>query len=105
MTMFGKRPPIVSEKLRQSAKGQDCQVRLPGICNFNPETTVLAHLNGGGMAIKKDDIQASFACSRCHDEIDRRTRMLNKDFVELEHRRGVERTQEIWLEMGLITVI
>lgn len=45
--------------LRKEAKGRECQVRLPGICNHNPETTVLAHyrmagLNGVGM--KPDDI-------------------------------------------------
>lgn len=45
--------------LRKEAKGRECQVRLPGVCNFNSETTVLAHyrmagLNGVGM--KPDDI-------------------------------------------------
>lgn len=102
--MFDKNPPLVSEKLRKSAKGQQCQVRLPGICNFNTETTVLAHLNGGGIGQKKDDIQAAFACFDCHNEADRRTHRLSEDFVELEHRRAVERTQTIWLEMGLIEI-
>lgn len=63
--------------LRKEAKGRECQVRLPGICNFNPETTVLAHyrmagLNGVGQ--KPDDIFGAWACSSCHDECDRRTR-------------------------------
>ena len=102
--VFFKNPPLVSQKLRKSAKGQQCQVRLPGICNFDTETTVLAHLGGGGMGIKKDDIHAAFACSDCHDEIDRRTYKLTNDYVELEHRRAVERTKKIWLEMGLISV-
>ncbi|MBC7213069.1 MAG: DUF1364 family protein, partial [Pseudomonas sp.] len=30
---------VVSKKVRESARGQDCTVRIPGICNFNPETT------------------------------------------------------------------
>ncbi|VEI70653.1 82 prophage-derived uncharacterized protein ybcO [Serratia quinivorans] len=34
--------------LRKEAKGRDCQVRMPGICNFNPETTVLAHYRMAG---------------------------------------------------------
>ncbi|MWQ11334.1 nuclease domain-containing protein, partial [Glaesserella parasuis] len=25
--------------LRKEAKGRECQVRLPGVCNFNAETT------------------------------------------------------------------
>jgi len=33
-------------KIRASAKGEDCQVRVEGVCNFNPETTILAHLGG-----------------------------------------------------------
>lgn len=28
--------------LRKEAKGRECQVRLPGICNGNNETVVLA---------------------------------------------------------------
>ncbi|ECK2143415.1 DUF1364 domain-containing protein, partial [Salmonella enterica subsp. enterica serovar Enteritidis] len=29
--------------LRKAARGRECQVRIPGYCNHNPETTVLAH--------------------------------------------------------------
>ena len=29
--------------LRKAAKGQMCQIRIPGSCNHNPETSVLAH--------------------------------------------------------------
>ena len=29
--------------LRKAAKGQMCQIRIPGYCNHNPETSVLAH--------------------------------------------------------------
>ncbi len=35
---------VVSKKVRDSARGQDCTVRIPGTCNFDPATTVLAHL-------------------------------------------------------------
>ena len=53
-------------KLRESAKGQPCMVRIPGVCNGNPETTVLAHLNGGGMGMKNPDFFASFSLSLIH---------------------------------------
>lgn len=89
-------------KLRESARGQLCFVRVPGVCNFNPETVVLAHLNGGGMGIKKSDLQGAFCCSSCHDEVDRRTRIYDSANAELMHRQGVERTQEYWLKNGLI---
>lgn len=30
-------------KLTRAARDRKCQVRIPGGCNGNPETTVLAH--------------------------------------------------------------
>lgn len=88
-------------KLRQSARGQQCQVRIPGICNGDPATTVLAHLSGGGMGYKRHDIHGAYACSACHDVIDGRTRA-DLEEVALYHLEGVIRTQEIMLAQGLI---
>lgn len=89
-------------KLTESAKGQECQVRIPGVCNRNPETVVLAHLNGAGMGRKAHDIHGAYACSACHDEIDRRTRRVDTDYAKLCHLEGVIRTQLLMLEAGLI---
>jgi hypothetical protein len=36
--------------LRKEAKGRGCMVRLPGICNFNSETVVLAHIRLAGVS-------------------------------------------------------
>lgn len=68
-------PKIRSEAIRAAAAGKPCSLRLPGICNHNPETTVLAHMvgHGKGMGTKVSDIHAVFACSNCHDAIDRHT--------------------------------
>lgn len=82
--------------LRKLAKGKCCMVRLPGICNFDPATTVLAHyrLPGlSGMGMKSPDEIAAYACSACHDAIDRRAHMeLDRDTVKLAHAEGVFRT-------------
>ncbi|WP_199637383.1 DUF1364 domain-containing protein [Serratia sp. PAMC26656] len=89
--------------LRKEARGRDCQIRIPGICNFNPETTVLAHYRLAGTcgtAIKPDDAQAAWACSACHDEIDRRTRFIDANDARLMHAEGVLRTQEILRKEG-----
>ena len=61
--------------LRQFAKGKPCQVRAPNVCNWNPETTVLAHIRRRtpGMGRKPNDLVAVHACSDCHDLIDGRT--------------------------------
>ncbi|MCR1838438.1 MULTISPECIES: DUF1364 domain-containing protein [Rodentibacter] len=86
---------------RKEAKGRECQVRLPGICNFNPETTVLAHYRlHSGVALKPDDIQGAWACSACHDECDRRTRKMDTEYVRLAHAEGVMRTQAILRREG-----
>ncbi|AZZ98772.1 DUF1364 domain-containing protein [Pseudoalteromonas sp. R3] len=96
---------LINNKLRKSAKGQECQVRLPEICNWDPETTVLAHVGkGSGMGQKCDDIHATFACSACHAEMDRVTRILEKDFVDQCAYEGMVRTQTYWLSQDLIKV-
>lgn len=60
--------------LRNYARGQCCLVRLPGVCNHNPETVVLAHfrLSGiSGMGIKPPDVMGAWCCSACHAVVDR----------------------------------
>jgi len=92
--------------LREHARGQFCAVRLPGICNGNAETTVLAHvrLSGiSGMGLKSPDLLGAWACSSCHDEIDRRTRELEADFVKLAFYEGILRTQAALIESEVVT--
>ena len=90
-------------KLTKSARGRECQVRIPGVCNWNSETVVLAHLPGGGMGSKVPDIHGAYCCSACHDEIDRRTRTIPVEKAHLYHLEGVIRTQAIMLADGLIS--
>jgi hypothetical protein len=68
-------------KLTREARGRECQIRL-SCCNHNPETTVLAHYRLAGtcgVGMKPNDPQGAWSCSACHDEIDRRTRILIKE--------------------------
>lgn len=54
--------------LRKAARSRACTVRIPGVCNHNPETSVLAHYRLAGTcgtAIKPHDMQGAIA-SRCH---------------------------------------
>lgn len=94
--------------LRKEAKGRECQVRIPGVCNKNPETVVLAHLNnkalfGVGTGQKVPDIFASWACSACHDAIDSRSfGICDFAVVKVAFYEGVFRTQNILLEEGKI---
>jgi hypothetical protein len=71
-------------------------VRLNGICDGGGETTCLAHYRLAGYCgtgMKPPDMPfGAFACAPCHDEIDRRTRVLERDFVRLAHAEGCLRT-------------
>jgi hypothetical protein len=65
----------VPRNLRTLAAGKPCALRLPGICNHDEASTVLAHIRrghtaGGGM--KPADINAVPLCSACHDAFDGR---------------------------------
>jgi hypothetical protein len=64
-------------KITKSARGEDCTLRIPGVCNFDPETTVFAH-TGSGTAKRNHD-KGCYACSDCHDAIDFRTRAFLSD--------------------------
>lgn len=93
--------------LRKSANGKDCMVRLPQICNFNPETTVLAHINGAGMGQKMPDFLGAWCCSNCHEVLDggmpegvRFTERMSNDEKRLAHLDGVVRTQLALHEEG-----
>lgn len=60
--------------IRASARGEDCTLRISGVCNYNPETTVWAHSNqskhGKGIGLKAADEYGCYACSCCHAFLD-----------------------------------
>ena len=66
-------------------------IRIPGVCNRNPETTVLAHFRMtsiSGMSLKPPDFLGSWACSECHAYVDS-----NHDAeTQLAFAKGVFRT-------------
>ena len=95
-------------KITKSAQGENCTVRVPGHCNNDTSTTVLAHVNsvrlGHGMAIKNNDIFGAYACHECHSAIDGRSRCnWTRQELKLMHYEGVFETQLKLLQKGLIT--
>lgn len=94
-------------KVTESARGEDCTIRLGGVCNRNPETVVLAHLNGvrfgHGVGIKVSDQFGAYACSCCHDAVDGRVKTnYSKTELKLAHLEGVIETQIKLKEKGLM---
>ena len=65
------------QRIRDSANGEECHVRLIGICNGRTDTTVWSHWPGldgdRGMGIKSVDVAGAYCCAACHDAIDGRT--------------------------------
>lgn len=96
---------IISSKLRQSARGRECTFRIPGICNGDPETTVLCHAPSGtgGMGTKGHDFLAAFGCSACHEALDRKQIIpdFNSSYYWLQ---GIMETWTVWALEGLIEV-
>lgn len=95
--------------IRKSARGQDCTMRIPGVCNCDTDTTVLAHSNfladGKGMGLKAPDTAACYACSSCHDVLD--GRRVRPPGITAEHIEGVfysavEKTHVVLRKKGLI---
>ncbi|HHQ4306214.1 TPA: DUF1364 domain-containing protein [Serratia fonticola] len=92
--------------LRKAAKGRECTIRVPGVCNFNSETSVLTHYRLAGlcgMGIKPNDLVAAIGCSSCHDAVDGRVKTeFTREELKLMHAEGVFRTLEIWKKEGFV---
>lgn len=95
---------FISNKLRNSARGEACTLGIPGICNQDWETVVLAHIDseGKGKGIKSPDFFAVFACSDCHAALDN---FIIDPLERCEFTiRALYRTWIIWVDRGLIVV-
>ena len=93
------------DKYTRSARGKACTVRIPGVCRIVPEnnTTVLAHLNGAGMAKKHHNIHAAYCCYECHAFLDGGyIGKFSRAERDLYHLDGVIRTQIIMIEEGIL---
>ncbi|MDW3683924.1 DUF1364 family protein [Cupriavidus sp. CV2] len=59
--------------------GQQCYLRIPGVCRNDPATVVPAHSNqlkdGKGRGLKADDRMTVPACAQCHHELDQGRRL------------------------------
>lgn len=96
--------------ITESARDEDCTVRLMGVCNRNPETTVWAHDNepeGGkarGKKLIKVDHFGAYACGSCHMVYDRqvpRPAGMTKAYVDAEFARAMKESEEKLKRKGL----
>jgi hypothetical protein len=91
------------KKITDSARGQDCTIRLIGICRPGPdnETVVYCHnrISGiSGMGYKSDAPVGAYGCAACHNYVD-----THKDeTTQLAFAMGCFRTIEILWRRGIL---
>lgn len=79
-------------------------VRVSGICNHDPATTVLAHvrlIGISGMGLKSPDLLGAWSCSACHEYVD--SKGGDPYLRRLMLLEGMARTQAELLKQGHIT--
>lgn len=99
----------VRQNLRDSARGEPCQVRYIGVCCHDPEKTILSHARWGdagrGKATKAFDLAAAYCCVPCDQAYDGQTRMpagYTREKLDLEWALGHFRTLVRMAEKGLV---
>ena len=105
-----KAKPVRQNKYTKAAKGQECQIRIPHVCNNDPETVVLAHLDDLQFQAghKSLDIHGAFSCYACHNAVaglSGSTHSHTTEELKLMHLQAVIRTQMIFVQMGLINAL
>ena len=97
-----------STKIRQSARGEECTLRFPGICNYRTDTTVLCHENGAGMGMKGADEAGAYGCCDCHRVLDGhapRPEGFTREMMLELFAKANARTRAILIEKGLIEIL
>lgn len=78
----------MTTKAQREARGQDCTVQFPDICNHNPETVCGHHLRGTQKG--RDDRFLVWCCSECHATIHRTINTdLDPEFVRKHELEGL----------------
>ena len=69
-----KTPDRVDQRIRESARGEDCTVRIPGVCRAHPDYTIWSHAPlgaaGKGGGLKALCLCGAYCCTACDAVID-----------------------------------
>ena len=95
-------------KITKSANGEECQVRIIGVCKHDPAYTIWSHCRHGaagkGKSIKALDISGAYACTACdaaYDQLQGVAHMTRAE-VDLDWFMGHMRSLVILTNKGLI---
>lgn len=96
-------------KIRESARGEDCTVRLPGVCTFDPAMTIWSHARwnsaGKGKSIKAVDLAGAYACTSCDQVYDGQMKPppgMTREQIDMDWMHGHLRSLVRLVQKGLI---
>ena len=96
-------------KIRKAANGEDCLVRIPDVCTFDPAKTIWSHARwyaaGRGKSIKADDLCGAFCCTDCDAVYDGQRKPpegYTRDQVDMDWMHGHLRSLVRLRELGLV---
>ena len=105
----GKPQGKVRQAIRDSARGEPCLVRLPGVCPGDAEMTIWSHAPWGdagkGRGVKAVDVAGAYCCTACDAVIDRQRPLppgMTREQVELAWCMGHFRSLVRLAEKGLL---
>lgn len=103
-----KRSPKLTP-IRKSAKGEECTINLPGVCNYDSSTVVWCHENsyaaGKGMGLKARDECGAYGCYACHLVYDGqapRPDGMSKEYVDQKFFEAMIKSGEKLKRKGLL---
>jgi hypothetical protein len=103
-----KTPARKSQAIRDSARGEECTVRIPG-CPGDPARTIWSHAPlgaaGKGRAIKALDVCGAYACTHCDAVVDGQAKApagMTREQVLLDWFMGHMRSLVILKQKGLV---
>ena len=96
------------QRIRDSARGEPCLIRLPG-CPCDPARTIWSHYRGSaggkGMGLKAHDVAGAYGCTFCDGVYDgqaARPAGMTKAAVDLAWHEAHIRSLGRWHEKGLL---
>ena len=94
------RSRIKQTKITKSARGENCALRVPGVCNHDNDTVQLCHA-GKGTAKRNEDWWGVYGCKACHDWMDGNVQDPDR---ELYIKDAIHETQAKLIQKGLIVI-
>jgi hypothetical protein len=105
---LAKTPGRKRQDIRDSARGEECLVRIPGVCRGGTEHTIWSHAPlgaaGKGRGIKSIDVAGAYCCTACDAALDQAQRPagMTRDQVLLDWFKGHMRSLVRLAQKGLL---